>query len=105
MSGHDADHVGVLVVPEVGDLLGLVQPGVPDDGVGEVVLLDAHLPAGDDVGDDVLGRRVGVDAVGPLVDGDDVAALLVGVGRLAGPVHECAARHAGHLDTTKDLIM
>ena len=97
MAGHDADHVGVLVVPEVRDLLGLVEPGVPDDGVGEVVLLDAHLAAADHVGDDVLGRGERVDAVGPLPDGHDVAALLVRVGRLAGAVDERAAGEAGNL--------
>ena len=34
-----ADHVGVLVVPEVGDLLRLLQPRVPDHRVRKVVLL------------------------------------------------------------------
>ena len=59
--------------------------------------LDAHLPARDDGGDDVLGGRVGVDAVRPLVDGDDVAALLVRVGRLPRLVDEGATRQPGHL--------
>ncbi len=92
-----ADHVGVLVVPEVGDLLGLVVPRVPDDGVGEVVLLDAHLPPRHHVGDDVLRRGVGVDAVGPLPDGHHVAALLVRVGRLPSLVDERAAGKASDL--------
>ena len=97
MAALHADHVGVLVVAEVGDLLGLVHPRVPDDGVGEVVLLDAHLAAAHHVGDDVLGRGEGVDAVRPLADGHHVAALLVRVGRLAGAVDERAAGEAGHL--------
>ena len=59
--------------------------------------LDAHLPARDDVGDDVLGGRVGVDAVRPLVDGHHVAALLVRVGRLPRLVDEGATRQPGHL--------
>ena len=48
--------------------------------------------------DDVFRGRVGVDAVRPLVDGDDVAALLVRVGRLARLVYEGAARQARHLE-------
>ncbi len=98
-----ADHVGVLVVPEVGDLLGLVVPRVPDDGVGEVVLLDAHLPPRHHVGDDVLRRGVGVDAVGPLPDGHHVAALLVRVGRLPSLVDERAAGKASDLCTGKKM--
>ena len=38
--------------------------------------LDSHLPSRDDVGDDVFRRRVRVDPVRPLADGDHVAALL-----------------------------
>ena len=41
--------------------LGSLVPGVPDDGVGEVVLLYSHLPARHHVGHDVLGRGVDVD--------------------------------------------
>ena len=66
--------------------------------------LDAHLAARHDVRDDVLGRRVGVDAVRPLVDGDDVAALLVRVGRLARLVYEGAARQACHLEGSKSTV-
>lgn len=46
-------------------------------GVGKVVLLDAHLAAGDDVGDDVLLRRVLVDAVRVLGHRHHLATLLV----------------------------
>ena len=38
-----ADHVGVLVVPEVGDLLRLLQPRVPDHRVRKVVLLQTNV--------------------------------------------------------------
>ena len=55
------DHVGVLVVSEVVHLLGFLLPGVPDDGVGKVVFLDSHLPAGHHVGHDVLVRSVDVN--------------------------------------------
>lgn len=67
--------------------------------------LDAHLAARHDVGDDVLWRRVGVDAVRPLVDGDHVAALLVRVGRLARLVDEGAPRQASHLRKRKERAM
>ena len=67
--------------------------------------LDAHLPARDDVGDDVLGGRVGVDAVRPLVDGHHVAALLVRVGRLPRLVDEGAPRQASHLRKRKERAM
>ena len=45
MPGVDADHVWVLVIPEVAQLLGLLGPRVPDDRVWQVVLLYPHLPA------------------------------------------------------------
>lgn len=61
----DADHVGVLVVPEVAHLLGLLVPRVPDDGVGEIVFLNPHFPTRHDVCDNVLVRRVDVNPVGP----------------------------------------
>ncbi len=98
VSALHADHVRVLVVSKVGDLLRAVRPGIPDDGVREVVLLNAHLPARHDVGDDVLRRSVRVDAIRPLANRDHVAALLVGVGRLAGAVYKRAAGQASHLE-------
>lgn len=61
MASIDADHVGVLVVTEVTHLLGLLVPGVPDDGVGEVVFLNPHFPTRHDVCDNVLVRRVDVN--------------------------------------------
>ena len=67
--------------------------------------LDAHFPARDDVGDDVLRGRVGVDAVGPLADGDDVAALLVRVRRLARLVDERATRKTRHLQTRRRYLI
>lgn len=39
MTAFHADHVGVLVVGKVRDLLPLLQPRVPDDSVGKVVFL------------------------------------------------------------------
>ena len=57
----DADHVRVLVVPEVAQLLCLLVPGVPDDRVGQVVLLYPHLPPGHHIGHDVLVGQRGVD--------------------------------------------
>lgn len=76
MSALDAYHIRELVVTEIRDVARLLLPGIPHDGVGEVVLLHAHLPTGDDVRDDVLRLRVLVDSVGPLAHRDDVAALL-----------------------------
>ena len=59
--GVDADHVWVLVIPEVAQLLGLLGPGVPDDRVWQVVLLYPHLPAWHHIGHDVLMGQWGVD--------------------------------------------
>ena len=67
--------------------------------------LDAHFPARDDVGDDVLRGRVGVDAVGPLADGDDVAALLVRVRRLARLVDERATSKTRHLRMRRKQVI
>ena len=50
----------IRIITKIGDFLGLVYPRIPDDGVGEVVLLDAHFPARHHVGDDVLRGGVGV---------------------------------------------
>lgn len=61
MPGVDADHVRVLVIPEVAQLLGLLRPGVPDNRVWQVVLLYPHLPAGHHIGHDVLMGQRGVD--------------------------------------------
>jgi len=72
----DAYHVWELVVAKVRNVARLLLPGIPHDGVGEVVLLHAHLPAGNDVRDDVFRLRVLVDSVGPLAHRDNVAALL-----------------------------
>lgn len=74
-----AQHVRVLVVPEVGDLARPVHPRVPHHRVREVVLLQPHLPPRHHVRDDVLLRRVLVDPVCPLVHRDHVPALLVDV--------------------------
>lgn len=73
----DADHVGVLVVTEVTHLLGLLVPGVPDDGVGEVVFLNPHFPTRHHVCDNVLVRRVDVNPVCPFIECDDLPTLLV----------------------------
>ena len=53
----------IRIITKIGDFLGLVYPRIPDDSVGEVVLLDAHFPARDHVGDDVLRGGVGVDPI------------------------------------------
>ena len=55
-----------LIITKIRDFLGLVYPRIPDDGVGEVVLLDAHFPARHHVGDDVLRGGVGVDPISVL---------------------------------------
>lgn len=96
MSRLDAHHIRVLVIPEIRHLLRPVCPRVPHDRVGEVVLLDAHLPAGHHVCYDVLLRGVLVYPVRPFVDGDDVTALLVD-SAIAGLVNESAAVEAGDL--------
>ena len=56
-----ADHVGMLVVPEVGHLLCALVPRVPDHRVREVVLLDPHLAPRHHVRHDMLVRRVDVN--------------------------------------------
>lgn len=76
MPALDAYHVGEFVVTKVGYVACLLLPGIPHDGVGEVVLLHAHLPAGHDVRDDMLRLRVLVDPVGPFAHRHDVAAFL-----------------------------
>lgn len=76
MSALDANHIRELVVAEVRNVARLLLPGIPHDGVGKIVLLYAHLSAGNDVRDDVLRLRVLVDPVGPLAHRDDVAAFL-----------------------------
>lgn len=82
MPGVDADHVGVLVIAEVAQLLGLLGPWVPDDRVWQVVFLYPHLPPGHHVGHNVLMGQWGVDVnpVSPLVESDHLPALLVGRG-------------------------
>ena len=99
-----ADHVGVLVVSEVTHLPRLVQPRIPDDRVREVILLQAHLPAGHYVGHNVLRRCVLVDPIGPLVDRHHVSALLVDRAlprlvdeRAAVEARDLAAPYVGHL--------
>ena len=42
-------------------------------------------------------RGVCVDSVCPLIDGDNVATLLVGIGRLTGLVNKSATCQAGNL--------
>ena len=54
------------MITEIRNFFGLVYPRIPDDGVGEVVLLDAHFPARHHVGDDVLRGGVGVDPISVL---------------------------------------
>ena len=76
VAGLDADHVGILVVAKVRDLLGLVHPGVPDHRIREVVLLNPHLSTGNHIGDDVFRRCIGVDPVCPLANHDNVPAFL-----------------------------
>jgi hypothetical protein len=66
--------------------------------VGEIILLQSHLSPRNNVSDYVLLRRVLINPVGPLVDGDHVAALLVDspISRL---VDERAAVQASYLAT------
>lgn len=76
MAALDTYHVREFVVAEVRDVARLLLPGIPDDRVGKVVLLHAHLPTGNDIRDDMLRLRVLVDSVGPFTHRDDVAAFL-----------------------------
>lgn len=76
MAALDAYHIGKFVVAEVRDVARFLLPGIPNDRVGKVVLLHAHLPTGNDVRDDMLRLRVLVDPVGPFAHRHDVAALL-----------------------------
>ena len=46
-------------------------------GVGEIIFLDAHLPAGNHVGNDVLLRRVLVNSVRIFGDGNYFASFLI----------------------------
>lgn len=72
-----ADHVRVFVVPEVGHVFRLLDPRVPNYGIGKIVLLDSHLSPRHDVRYNVFLRRVLVDAVRPLANSHDVPRLLV----------------------------
>ena len=55
----DPDRIFFLLIRHAD--LGPLVPGVPYDGVGEVVLLDPHLPARHHVRHNVLTRGVDVD--------------------------------------------
>lgn len=46
-------------------------------GIGEVVLLQPHLPAGNDIRDDVFLWRVLVDSIRPFVDCHYVTTFLI----------------------------
>lgn len=66
--------------------------------------MQSHLPAGHHVCDDVLLRRVLVDPVGPLIDGDHLASLLIEriLPRLVDEVTaleagDLTSAHIGHL--------
>lgn len=76
MSWLNAHHVRVLIVSEVTELLGTLHPRIPDNCVGEVVLLDAHLATGHHVCDDVLLWSILEDTVCPLIDGYHITAFL-----------------------------
>ena len=54
------------MITKIRNFFSLVYPRIPDDSVGEVVLLDAHFPARHHVGDDVLRGCVGVDPISVL---------------------------------------
>ena len=98
MACFDTDHVGVLIIAEVLDFSCLFNPRVPHNWkgkpwiwlsssqlavcfqqtcVGEVVLLNAHFPAGDYIGYDMLLRCVLIDAVCVLWDGYNISTFLV----------------------------
>ena len=72
----DADKLFVIIVAEVARRLGLFDPRVPHDGVGEVTLGDPDRPRTRDVldGERVAGREV--DAVHLLGEGDEISNLL-----------------------------
>lgn len=96
VSRFHAHHVRIFVISEIGHVLGLVDPRIPDDGIREVVLLDAHLASRDDVCYDVLLRSVLVYSVCPLVYSDDISTFLVYCA-LARLVYKRAAVQAGDL--------
>lgn len=73
----DAHHVRILVVSKVGDIFRLVHPRVPNNRVGEVILLDPHLPPRHHVSDDVLLRCILVYPVRPFTYRHNIPPLLV----------------------------
>lgn len=101
VAGFHTNHVWVFVVAEVAHVLGFFNPWVPDDSVGEVVLLYAHLTPGYYVGYDVFVWGVLIHAVGPFADCHDVAAFLID-SAIARLVDERAAVQAGDL-TSADV--
>ena len=87
----DADHVGMLVITKVTHFLGFLVPGVPDDRVGEVVLLDPHLPS----------RHHHLEPLGPESQGDER------LRRRRAPQHDLCERrarlHPGYPDATPGI--
>lgn len=76
MSALDAYHVRKFIVTEIWNVPRLLLPGIPDYGVGEVIFLHSHFPAGNDIRNDMLWLRVLVDPVCPFAYCDNVATFL-----------------------------
>lgn len=100
MSCLNANHVRVFIIPEVRHFFRLLHPWVPNDGVGEIVLLDTHLPTRNYVGYDVLLRRILIDSVCPFVDRYNFPAFLINGTVVAYFIDEGAGMQAGYLATS-----
>lgn len=105
MARFNTHHVRVLIISEIRQLLCTLHPRVPQHRVREIVFLDAHLPAGHHIRDDVFLWSVLVYAVGPLIDCDDIPPLLAdGIYaslvyiRAAVQARYLAAPHVRHLE-------
>lgn len=96
VSGLYANHIRILVIPEIGHFLSMLDPGIPDDSIREIILLDAHLPAGYDVRYDVLLRCILVDAVCPFSDRHHIPSLMVNC-PITGLVYESATVQSSYL--------
>lgn len=98
MASLDTDHIRIFVVAEIGHLLGLIDPRVPNYGVRKIVLLNPHLPSRHNVRYYMLLRSILINSISPFTYSNHVTALLIH-GALSGLVHEGAPVQAGDLAT------